>query len=203
MLWHSAGPRTAALQPLAMALKSTVYKATVQVADMDRSHYRDHTLTLALHPSETEERLMMRVLAHALQAPSDDTDTPLLQARGLSDSDEPDLWQHDRTGVLLHWIEVGLPDDRRLAKACGRSNRVTLYAYAASTPVWWKGLADKVARLSNLAVWQIDAAASQALAGLAARSMQLQVTVQDGLLWVSDGAQTVELHPLPLKAATR
>ena len=52
-----------------MALKSTVYKATLQVADMDRSHYRDHTLTLALHPSETEERLMMRVLAHALQAP--------------------------------------------------------------------------------------------------------------------------------------
>jgi len=186
-----------------MALKSTVYKVTLQVADMDRSHYRDHTLTLALHPSETEERLMMRVLAHALQAPTGENDTPLLQARGLSDGDEPDLWQHDRTGVLLHWIEVGLPDDRRLAKACGRSQRVTLYTYAASTPVWWKGIADKLARLSNLAVWQIEATASQALATLATRSMQLQVTVQDGLVWVSDGSQSVELHPLALKAAQR
>ncbi len=186
-----------------MALKSTVYKATLQVADMDRSHYRDHTLTLALHPSETEERLMMRVLAHALQAPSGENDTPLLQARGLSDGDEPDLWQHDRTGVLLHWIEVGLPDDRRLAKACGRSQRVTLYTYAASTPVWWKGIADKLSRLSNLTVWQIDATASQALAGLATRSMQLQVTVQDGLVWVSDGSQSVELHPQALKTAQR
>jgi uncharacterized protein YaeQ len=186
-----------------MALKSTVYKATLQVADMDRSHYKDHTLTLALHPSETEERLMMRVLAHALQAPTDDTETPLLQARGLSDSDEPDLWQHDRTGVLLHWLEVGLPDDRRLAKACGRSHRVTVYAYAASTPVWWKGIADKVARLSNLAIWQVESAASQALAGLATRSMQLQVTVQDGLVWVSDGDQSVELQPQALKTPTR
>ncbi|MBK7061641.1 MAG: YaeQ family protein [Rubrivivax sp.] len=186
-----------------MALKSTVYKAMLQVADMDRSHYRDHALTLAQHPSETEERLMMRLLAHALQAPDDEHATPLLQARGLSDSDEPDLWQHDRTGVLLHWIEVGLPDDRRLAKACGRSQRVTVYAYASSTPVWWKGMADKVARLSNLAVWQIDATASQALASLCKRSMQLQVTVQDGLLWISDGAHSVEIQPLLLKAATR
>ncbi len=183
-----------------MALKSTVYKAALQVADMDRSHYRDHALTLALHPSETEERLMMRVLAHALQAPTDDTETPLQQARGLSDSDEPDLWQHDRTGALLHWIEVGQPDDRRLAKASGRSARVTLYAYAASTPVWWRGIASKVSRLDNLAVWQVDAAASQALAALAARSMQLQVTVQDGVVWVADGNQSVELHPTALKA---
>lgn len=186
-----------------MALKSTVYKATLQVADMDRSHYRDHAMTLAQHPSETEERLMMRVLAHALQAPTDDTDTPLLPARGLSDSDEPDLWQLDRTGAILHWIEVGLPDERRLAKACGRSQRVTVYAYAASTPIWWKGIADKVARLANLAVWQVDATASQALAALARRSMQLQVTVQDGLVWVSDGAHSIEIHPQALKAATR
>lgn len=183
-----------------MALKSTIYKAAVQVADMDRSHYRDHMLTLALHPSETEERLMIRVLAHALQAPSGDTDTPLVQARGLSDTDEPDLWQHDRTGAVMHWIDVGLPDDRRMARAASRSGRVTVYAYAASTPVWWKGVADKVARLANLAVWQIDAAASQALAALAARSMQLQVTVQDGAVWIGDGASSVEIHPLALKA---
>jgi len=186
-----------------MALKSTVYKATLQVADMDRAHYRDHALTLALHPSETEERLMIRVLAHALLAPTDETETPLLPARGLSDTDEPDLWQLDRTGAVQQWVEVGQPDDRRLAKACGRSDRVTVFAYAASTPIWWKGIADKVARLANLAVWQIDAGASQALSALAQRSMQLQVTVQDGLVWIGDGARSVEIHPQPLKAASR
>jgi uncharacterized protein YaeQ len=104
-----------------MAIKSTIYKAALQIADMDRGFYADHALTLALHPSETEERLMMRLLAFALQVPADDHRGALQFARGLSDSDEPDLWQHDLTGQLLHWIEVGQPDDRRLAKACGRA----------------------------------------------------------------------------------
>jgi uncharacterized protein YaeQ len=185
-----------------MALKSTIYKATLQVADIDRSHYRDHTLTLARHPSETEERLMIRVLAHALLAPGGETDTPLVPARGLSDTDEPDLWQHDRTGAVLHWVEVGQPDERRLARACSRSGRVTIYAYAASTPIWWQGIVNKVSRLSNLAVWQVDAAASSALSEIASRAMQLQITVQDGTVWVSSGERTVECHPLALKSAT-
>lgn len=184
-----------------MAIKSTVHKLALQVADMDRNHYRDHALTLALHPSETEERLLIRVLAYALQAPAGDTDTPLVPARGLSDADAPDLWQHDRTGAVLHWIEVGQPDERRLARACARSARVSVYTYAAAVPIWWKGVADKLARLSNLSVWQIDAGESRALAALAARSMQLQVTVQDGLVWVSDGTRTVEIQPQALQTA--
>ncbi|ODU08474.1 MAG: hypothetical protein ABS84_12675 [Rubrivivax sp. SCN 71-131] len=186
-----------------MALKSTVYKVALQVADMDRSHYRNHALTLALHPSETEERLMVRVLAHALNAPGDDTETPLLPARGLSATDEPDLWQHDRTGALLQWIEVGQPDERRLARACARSERVVVYAYAGSAAIWWKGLENRLARLQNLAVWQLDAAASRELAGLARRAMQLQVTVQDGAIWVGDGERTVELQPQALLAPAR
>lgn len=186
-----------------MALKSTVYKVALQVADMDRAHYRDHALTLALHPSETEERLMVRVLAHALNAPGDERATPLLPARGLSDTDEPDLWQHDRSGTLLQWIEVGQPDERRLARACSRSERVVVYAYAASTPIWWKGVAGKLTRLQNLAVWQLEAQASRELAGLAQRAMQLQVTVQDGVVWVGDGQRSVELHPLALHGTAR
>jgi uncharacterized protein YaeQ len=182
-----------------MALKSTVYKAALQVSDLDRGVYADHALTLALHPSETEERLMARVLAFALQAPADDRDGALEFARGLSDSDEPDLWQKDLTGQLMHWIEVGQPDDRRLAKACARAGRVTIYAYSAATPVWWSGIANKLTRLSNLAVWRIDSEQSQALAALAARSMQLQFTVQDGSIWASDTTQTVEMHPQRLK----
>jgi uncharacterized protein YaeQ len=185
-----------------MALKSTVYKAAVQVADMDRNVYATHALTLALHPSETEERLMVRVLAHALLADTSEGADALQAARGLSDVDEPDLWQHDLSGRLLRWVEIGQPDDRRLAKACGRADRVSVYAYAGSVPVWWATLRGKVARLSNLAVWQLPAAQSQALAGLAQRSMQLQVTVQDGLVWVADGTRSVELQPQALWPAT-
>jgi len=182
-----------------MALKATIYKAALQIADMDRGVYADHHLTLALHPSETEERLMARVLAFVLQAPASSDDGALQFARGISDTDEPDLWRHDLSGVLRHWVEVGQPDDRRLAKACGRADRVSIYAYASSTPVWWAGLQNKVTRLSNLEIWQLPAAQSQALAALAQRSMQLQFTVQDGHVWVGNGEGSVEIEPLRLK----
>ncbi|MCY7314986.1 MAG: YaeQ family protein [Rubrivivax sp.] len=184
-----------------MALKATIYKAALQIADMDRSVYADHTLTLALHPSETEERLMVRLLAFALQVPADDHGGALQFARGLADGDEPDLWQHDLTGQLLHWVEVGHPDERRLAKACGRARRVSLYTYSQSTPVWWAGVQNKLTRLNNLTVWQLPVAQAQALAAIAQRSMQLQITVQDGLLWVGHSGGSVEVQPQLLKAA--
>lgn len=184
-----------------MAIKSTIFKAHLQIADMDRSVYADHALTLARHPSETDERLMMRVLAFALNVPADDVNGRLELAKGLSDTDEPDLWQHDLGGRLLHWVEVGLPDERRMIRAAGRADRVTIYAYAASTPIWWAGVQHKVARAPRLAVWQVPAEQSQALAGLAQRTMQLQVTVQDGHVWIGDGTDSVEVTPLALKPA--
>jgi uncharacterized protein YaeQ len=184
-----------------LALKSTIYKAHLQIADMDRQLYADHALTLALHPSETEERLLVRLLAFALLVPHDTDRGELQFARGLSDTDEPDLWQHDLTGQLMQWVEVGQPDERRLAKACGRSDRVSVFTYAASVPVWWSGIETKLTRLNNLSVWQLPAVQSQALAALAQRSMQWQVTVQDALIWVSDGQRSVELSPQPLKVA--
>lgn len=182
-----------------MALKSTIYKAALQIADMDRALYADHTLTLALHPSETEERLMVRLLAFALQVPASDHGGALQFARGLSDGDEPDLWQHDLTGQLLHWMEVGQPDERRLAKACGRARRVTVYCYGSASPIWWAGLQPKVARLSNLCVWQLPAAQAQALAAMARRSMQLQITVQEGHVWVGSDRESVEVQPQALQ----
>jgi uncharacterized protein YaeQ len=185
-----------------MALKSTVFKAQLQIADMDRSLYADHSLTLARHPSETDERLMMRLLAFALSVPADTDRGALEFAAGLSDTDEPDLWQKDLTGALVQWIEVGQPDDRRLAKACGRAERVRIWAYASSVPIWWSGIEGKVVRLANLEVWQVDAAESQALAALAERSMQLQVTVQEGHIWVGNGRESVELQPRRLKETT-
>jgi uncharacterized protein YaeQ len=178
-----------------MALKSTIYKAVLQIADMDRQLYADHALTLALHPSETEERLLVRLLAFALNVPHD-TDRGALQfARGLSDSDEPDLWQHDLNGELLQWIEVGQPDERRLAKACARAERVTIYCYGSAADIWWNGIRHKLTRLNRLQVWQLPAAQAQALAKLAARSMQWQLTIQDGHVWLSSGEQPLELVP--------
>lgn len=183
-----------------MALKATIYKAQLQLSDMDRQVYGEHTLTLALHPSETEERLLIRLLAFALQVPAD-TDAGALQfARGLSDTDEPDIWQHDLSGQLIQWIEVGQPDERRLAKACGRAERVSLYVYGSSAAIWWAAIRNKLTRLTNLAVWQIDPEQSQALAALAQRAMQWQVTVQDGTVWVSAGESSVELTPVQLNA---
>jgi uncharacterized protein YaeQ len=183
-----------------MALKATIFKARVQLADMDRGLYADHALTLARHPSETDERLLMRVLAFALNVPADDRDGTLESGKGLSDADEPDLVHRDLTGQVRHWIEIGQPDDKRLLRACGRADRVSVYAYAASTPIWWSGIANKVARAANLEVWQVDAAQSQALAALVQRTMNLQVTVQDGTAWVGDGETSVEVTPQRLNA---
>jgi uncharacterized protein YaeQ len=164
----------------------------LQISDLDRQVYGEHALTLALHPSETEERLLIRLLAFALQVPAD-TDSGALQfARGLSDTDEPDIWQHDLSGQLIQWIEVGQPDERRLAKACGRAERVSLYVYGSAAAIWWAGIRNKLTRLNNLEVWQIEAEQSQALAALAQRAMQWQVTIQDGTVWVSGGQSGVD-----------
>jgi len=184
-----------------MALKSTIYKAALQIADMDRGVYADHALTLALHPSETEERLMVRLLAFALLAPASTDDGALQFARGLSDTEEPDLWQHDLTGQLMHWVEVGQPDDRRLSKACGKARRVSLFCYASSAPIWWAGVVNKLSRLNNLHVWQLPAEQTRELAGMAQRAMQLQVTVQDGTVWVGNGQSSVEVQPTRLFGA--
>lgn len=183
-----------------MALKATIFKARLSLADMDRGVYADHALTLARHPSETDERLLMRVLAFALNVPADERDGTLEFGKGLSDTDEPDLWHRDLTGRIRHWVEVGQPDDKRLLRAAGRADQVSVYAYAASTPIWWGGLSGKIARAANIRVWQVDAAQSQALAGLAQRTMQLQVSVQDGTCWVGDGETSVEITPRRLEA---
>ena len=182
-----------------MAIKATIHKALVQIADMDRNVYGEHALTIARQPSETDERMMIRILAFALNAPADDLKGRLELSKGLSDVDEPELWERDLTGDILHWIDLGQPDDRRLLKAHGRAGRVSVYGYAYSTPIWWAGIEAKLARTSRLAVWQIPAEQSQELARLAERSMQLQVTVQDGGIYVSTANASVEINPIALK----
>ena len=184
-----------------MALKATIYKANLQIADMDRNLYVDHAVTIARHPSEADERMMIRLLALLLNLPADTDHGTLELAKDLWEADEPALWHKDLTGELKHWIEVGQPDDKRLMKASSRSDRVSVYGFSQSTPIWWSGVANKITRASNIVVWQIEAAQSQALAALAARSMQLQVSVQDGTVYIGDGERSVEITPLRLNPA--
>jgi uncharacterized protein YaeQ len=181
-----------------MALKAIIHKAQLQIADMDRNVYVDHAVTIARHPSETDERMMIRLLALALNLPVDANHGMLELAKDLWDVDEPALWHKDLTGEIKHWIEVGQPDDKRLMKASGRADRVSVYSFSASTPIWWTGLATKITRANNIDIWQVDAAQSQALAALAQRGMQLQLSVQDGSAWIGDGQQSVEIAPTQL-----
>lgn len=181
-----------------MALKATVYKAELDVADIDRGYYATHPLTLARHPSETEERLMLRVLAFALFA-----DEGLTFGRGISTDDEPDLWQRDDTGAVLHWIELGLPDERRLRRAAGRARRVTLIAYGRRAfDVWWKKNQAALARLTALDVWFVADESMDAMAALAERNVQLQCVIQDGQVVLGNGRQSVTVEPERLQAAS-
>jgi uncharacterized protein YaeQ len=172
-----------------LALKSTIYKAALQVADMDRHYYADHALTIACHPSETAERMMVRVLAFALNAGES-----LAFGRGLSDVAEPDLVEADLTGAIRHWIEVGQPDPRAVLKACGKATRVTVYPYAASAAKWWKDAGPELARARNLSVQAIDAETARELSGMAERSMDLQCTIQDGEVWLRSANAQVQVE---------
>ena len=182
-----------------MAIKATISKANVQLSDIDRGHYADYPVVIARHPSETDERMLIRLLAFALNVPADSDHGPLEFAKDIWDPDEPSLWQKDYTGDILHWIEVGQPDEKRLLRMSARVPRVSVYSFSASTQVWWKNIETKLTRALNLTVWQIPAEQSQALAALAQRTMELQVTVQDGVIWVGDGTHSIEVAPTRLK----
>ena len=178
-----------------MALKSTIFKADVSIADIDRGYYRDHVLRIARHPSETSERMMVRILAFALHA-----DDALEFGRGISTEDEPDLWRRDLTGEIKQWIEVGLPDEREVRKACGRADEVFVLAYGGrAVDLWWEGVRDKLERQDRLTVSEVPIEASRALAELADRTMRFQVTIQEGHLLVADGQASVAVDLRKLK----
>lgn len=180
-----------------MAIKSVIYKANLQIADMDRHYYADRALNIACHPSETLQRMMVRILVFALNAHEQ-----LEFGKGISDTDEPDLWQKDLTGAIERWIEVGQPDERRIMKACGRASEVVVYAYGSSADIWWKQIAGKLTRARNLSVLKIAPETADALEKLCERTMQLQVTIQDGEVWMRNATDAVEAKLETLLART-
>lgn len=174
-----------------MALKATIFKARLQLADMDRQHYGDYRLTLARHPSETDERLMVRLLAFAHNAGEH-----LEFTRGLSTDDEADLWQRTPAGEIDLWIEVGLPAEDRLRKVCNRADRVLVYSYGRrAAPVWWRKHGAALERFDKLRVYHLPGETCEQLAALAERNMNLNITVQDGHLWIGSAERSVEVVP--------
>lgn len=170
-----------------MALRATIYKTELNIADNDRGYYASHSLTVARHPSETDERMMVRLLAYALFAQEDNR---LEFTRGLSDNDEPDLWCKDLTGAITLWIETGLPDERRILKACSRSDAVVVVAYGRNADLWWQGLKNKLTRQTKLTVLKLRSEDTLALEALAERKMALNINIQDHSAWVStDGGE--------------
>jgi len=179
-----------------MAPNATICKAVLHIADVDRHYYEDHSLTLARHPSETDERMMVRLLAFARHAHE-----ALSFGRGLSAEEEPALWQKDLTGLIELWIEVGLPDEKVIRQACGRARQVCVYTYGGrAADQWWKQNGAALDRLHNLVVINLSLEGSRALAGLAQRNMDLHCTIQDGQVLIGDGTNAAQMELVMWKA---
>ena len=180
-----------------MALKSTIFKAELQIADLDRNYYATHALTIARHPSETDERMMVRLLSFMLCADED-----LVFCKGLSAEDEPDLWRKDLTGAIELWIEVGLPDEKRLRRACGRAQHVLVLSYGGRVAeMWWQQNQAALRKLDKLTVLDLAPEETAALAALAQRGMSLQCTLQEKEIWLIAGGESLHIVPRPRMAA--
>jgi len=180
-----------------MAIKSTIFKAEIQITDLDRHYYQDHSLTLARHPSENAERMMLRLLAFALHASE-----TMVFTKGLSAENEPELWQKSLSNEIEIWIDLGQPDEKRIRKACGRAREVFIYTYNyRSALTWWEQVRNKLSRFDNLSVLVIPDEALQTMATLSQRSMQLRYMIQDGEILLSNGEESVTITPEKLLAA--
>jgi len=169
---------------LHMALSASIHKVSLNIADMDRRYYEQHELTVAMHPSETRFRLMVRIIAFALNAHEH-----LVFTKGLGADDEPELWCKTLSDEIALWVDFGQVDEKRIRKACGRSKQVYVYTYQQrKASIWWEQHKQTLSRHDNLAAFHIEAEDVEALVG---RNMQLQCTIDDGALYLSDADNSV------------
>ncbi len=179
-----------------MAQNATIYKVELTVSDMDRHYYETHKLTVAKHPSETDERMMVRLVAFALNAHEH-----LEMTKGLSTDDEPDIWQKSLSGELDVWIALGLPSEKVLRQSCAKAGKVVVYAYGGRpAEVWWDKVKGSTTRFDNLRVTALSETDTTALANLASRAMKMQVNIQDGDVMVSVDEGMVYVTPVDWKA---
>lgn len=170
-----------------MAANSIVYKALLNIANMDTHYYEEHNLTIAQHPSENDLRMMMRVVAFILNASE-----TLTFCKDISDDDEPALWQKSLSGDIEVWIELGQPDEKRIKKACGKSNKVIIYTFNENMALpWFKQIENSINRFRNLEIifLKIDGD----IESLVKRSLNLQCNISDNELTLIDGENSVVL----------
>lgn len=181
-----------------MATNATVFKAQLQISDIDRGYYHTHDITLARHPSETDIRMMVRIISFIIFA-----DEMLTFTKGISEESQPDLWRHNLSGECEQWIELGSPDEKRLRKACGKSKQVVIVNYSgASSDIWWQQNETKLARYNHLSVVRISPDEVEKLVEWAKRSMQIQATIQDGCLWLTCDNASLQITPIWLKPSS-
>ena len=174
-----------------MATKATIYKALLNIANMDSHYYAEHNLTMAKHPSETDLRLMVRLIAFILNADED-----LVFTKGISQEDEPDLWKKSLSGDIELWIDLGQPDEKRIKKACGRSEEVIIYTYQEGmAEAWWKGIETSLTRFSNLKVIHLDLEGN--IETLAKRAMNLQANILDAELTLIEDEESIVVREKP------
>lgn len=180
-----------------MAQNATIYKVELSVSDMDRHYYETHKLTIAKHSSETDERLMVRIVAFALNAHEH-----LEMTKGLSTDDEPDIWQKSLSGELDVWVALGLPSEKVLRQSCGKAGKVIVYPYGGRTAeMWWDKIKNGTTRFDNLQVTNFSDTDTSALAKLASRAMKLQINIQEGDVMVSVGDMIVNMTPQQWKTS--
>jgi uncharacterized protein YaeQ len=172
---------------LDMALKATVYKARLSLSNLNIHHYSDYSITLAKHPSETDQRLMFRLMAFSLLAHED-----LQFTKGLSDDDEPDLWKINHDGSIDHWIELGVPDERRIRQICGKAKQVSIYTYHGEHALhWFDSIEKKLHRFGHLNVVHFIPKEGMSLEDFASKSMNLSITIEDNEIWLSCGEDRI------------
>ncbi len=168
-----------------MATKATIYKASLNIANMDTHYYAEHNLTLAQHPSENDLRLMVRVIAFIQNANED-----LVFCKGIAEDDEPDLWQKSLGGDIELWIDLGQPDEKRIKKACGKSERVIIYTYQEGVATaWLKQVEKSLKRFKNLEVIYLNIDGD--IETICERSMALQANISDQELTLINGEESV------------
>lgn len=177
-----------------MALKATIYKANIELADMDRNYYDSLQLTIAQHPSETPQRLMVRLITYLLNAHPD-----LQFGKGVSNEDEAAIWQKNYSDEIELWIELGQLEEKRLKKACNQAKSVKLYCYASSADTWWSQQHKALEKYERLTVEQFDTATCEALVKLLDRNMEFQCSIQDGQMWLTFGDETLLIQTIKLK----
>jgi|TARA_B110001469_G_C9539565_1_gene267995 uncharacterized protein YaeQ len=162
-----------------MAISSTINKVSLSIANMDTHYYQSHELTAAQHPSESDFRFMVRLIAFILNA-----DEQLAFTKGMNNDDQPELWKKSLSDEIELWIDFGQLDEKRIRKACGRAKQVLIYTYhEGKASVWWQQQQEKCQRFNNLSVIQINA---DGIDSLLQRSMQLQCNIQDDVMYLSD-----------------